>query len=228
MRSLLRSKLGLGLFGAGLLSAFAAGIGARHVKVLGADVVAKTAEEPGAVRTCRDQPTTMASLPANLVRDPNHPDYDPVVLREAGASMDEIFGREPRDSSWAQPMEVVVRNGVREDLAAGAPEASLTHVECRTTSCLLEIRAPLAQGERAFKALQFTVWGQRCNPRSQIRRTGVTVVHRTICVSPRKSRLDFLNPAYVEKVRLQKAARMGKDHPYWRQLRALGVQRQTR
>lgn len=141
----------------------------KHVIVVGVSIIGLVAVSLAVRRTiraieCRTGPRypAVADLPRGLEKNPARPTYDAVALRRGGASSLEIFAREPRDESWANAMEAVVRTGVREDLRHGAAAAALESVECRTSSCRVRISTVPALQERAFRALQFTVWGELC------------------------------------------------------------------
>jgi hypothetical protein len=82
-------------------------------------------------------------------RDPTSPDYDPhFLLVTEGRLAREVFSDEPRDATWAAPMERQLRASLDIDLPVQAPSATVDELECRTAVCKIEISLPFGDWDQ--------------------------------------------------------------------------------
>jgi hypothetical protein len=88
-------------------------------------------------------PRPLRDRPPGLELDPSSPNYDPRRLyREEDVSPLDVVLAEPRNPAWAEPLEQELRNQLAADLAAVLPEAEISEIECRSSSCRIGIIAP--------------------------------------------------------------------------------------
>lgn len=77
---------------------------------------------------------------SDTIGNPMHPDYDPVVFAKArGLPGRIVFDREARDEQWAPKMEKIVGRHIADDLALLAPDAEVGDIECRQSSCRVDL-----------------------------------------------------------------------------------------
>jgi hypothetical protein len=79
----------------------------------------------------------LATLSGTVPTDPNHPEYDPMVLRRSGASAKDIFDSQPPGGPWAQGMQNGVGTQLVRDVRAVVPEVSNLEFVCKHWICSL-------------------------------------------------------------------------------------------
>lgn len=98
-------------------------------------------EPPGPARPAPERPVLRATRDA-IGDVPGMPGYDPAKLSLLGkAEASELFEREPRDETWAVPMEANIERRLAYDLGFMEPSAEVESIECRTNICLIELKA---------------------------------------------------------------------------------------
>ena len=101
-----------------------------------------------------------------LQSNPRQPGYDAVKLTELGHPPNKVFQAEPRDDAWAKPMEKILVERLSADLQAFTERAKVASVECRSSSCLLQVDAPEDDKERLILGLQMPPLGDIMAPES--------------------------------------------------------------
>lgn len=102
----------------------------------------------------------------SVVTEPTDSRYDALaVLRTMKITEAGVFDREPRDESWAAKTESKIADLLRADFQKALPEVDSISVECRTSSCQLDIGLPSAKNivlrNRAEYLAQLTSFGER-------------------------------------------------------------------
>jgi hypothetical protein len=96
-----------------------------------------------------------------VVTDPRARGYDAGVLLDIGLTADRIFAAEPRDVAWAPILEQRIAGQLQSDLAVMVPAASVSEVSCHTAVCRVDFSAPLADADRAVRAVQMVPFADR-------------------------------------------------------------------
>ena len=91
-----------------------------------------------------------------LTTDPESPDYDPSALMFVNKTpAAELFRLESRKLEWAPEMERRIERTLRADFSAVLPDRALPmRVECRTSSCLVEIDASVGLSDAESTILE--------------------------------------------------------------------------
>jgi hypothetical protein len=92
---------------------------------------------------------TAPAAAAPSLPTPVAPGYDPTKLIDQGKNPAEVYLAEPRDETWAGPVEAVVGGRMRSDVEREIPGAGLV-LKCKSLSCLVGIDAPADKRERAL------------------------------------------------------------------------------
>jgi hypothetical protein len=110
------------------------------------------------------RPVVRRTTPA-VVADPTAESYDPVLLEAVrDATVREIAEAEPRNEAFAGPREQFIRDRLSADLAVHFPDATVADVDCRTSSCIIEVHAPTLQAEAVHDYIQLPPFGAVQNP----------------------------------------------------------------
>ena len=107
-----------------------------------------------------------AAVPVTIQNDPRAPDYDPRNLIRIGRKADDVIAAEPRLEPWATKREKRLASGIEADLSL-APGARLEGVECRASSCVVSVLAPVSSREQTQGALTMVSRGDSTSPRMQ-------------------------------------------------------------
>jgi hypothetical protein len=102
------------------------------------------------------EPAPAASPPS--LPEPVAPGYDPTKLLDQGKNPAEVFVAEPRDDTWAGPVEAVVGGRMRNDLETAIPGAGVV-MKCKSLSCLVGIDAPADKREQALAISKLVTLG---------------------------------------------------------------------
>ncbi len=102
---------------------------------------------------------------STIPMDPHLPDYDPAQIADLfGVTPSEIVAHEPVVESFARPRSMRLRAILERDLANDFPDANVTSVNCRTSSCSIEIKCPPSQGDAIFEYVQHPTLGDEVQP----------------------------------------------------------------
>ena len=100
--------------------------------------------------------TAGLAVPDHEALNPASDHYDPGRARPMLTPL-EIFLQEPRDPTWAAPVESWMSKHLASDLAAMVPAARDVTVECRTASCLIKYTGS-PEVSRQVKALYLALY----------------------------------------------------------------------
>jgi hypothetical protein len=101
-------------------------------------------------------PAAAAEVPDHEALDPASPHYDPRRARPMLKPV-EIYLQEPRDPTWAPPVEKWLGDHLAADLARMVPDARDVAVDCRTRTCLIEWTGT-PEADRQVKALYLALY----------------------------------------------------------------------
>jgi len=89
----------------------------------------------------RAPPPQFRSLdgPGRLVSNPNQEGYSASALVGAGIPPWEVYDSEPKKSRWAEPMEAHLTKWLAGDLAGLSPDVRIKSIDCRTSTCLVNL-----------------------------------------------------------------------------------------
>jgi hypothetical protein len=105
---------------------------------------------PSQMRRLATAATGSADANADVIgtTDPTSKDYDPMTLvRAMHLTPVEIMNKEPRDSAFAGPREVALRNRITERLRKRLAFDAKVDVDCRTSSCEITLQSTAGAGD---------------------------------------------------------------------------------
>jgi hypothetical protein len=95
---------------------------------------------------------TTSSDPDKVVQLPTHPDYNPIALSIVlEKDPVDIFEQEPRIAAWAAQAETLLREDLAADFAVFGKPVDV-QVECRASSCVVEVLVPKDERPEVFAA----------------------------------------------------------------------------
>lgn len=96
---------------------------------------------------------------------PGHEAYDPFLLSMVlDESPVDLHAAEPVSTEFAEPRAAFLRDTLQRDLAEHFPEARIADIDCRTSSCRVEIHAPESQGTAVHDYIQLPPLGNGQQP----------------------------------------------------------------
>jgi hypothetical protein len=113
--------------------------------------------------------------------EPEEPAYEPErLLEQEGWTILELFESEPRNPEFAEPREEFFASRIESLVMARFPDASVKKLECRTSTCALEIEVDSASAEDLQAFLRRFVWGRAWSPRVTGGDSGLTSISLSI------------------------------------------------
>lgn len=140
-----------------------------------------------------------AAAPVTIQNDPRAPDYDPRNLIRIGRKADEVIAAEPRLEPWATRREKSLASGIVADLSL-APGARLEGVECRASSCVVSVLAPVSSRDQTEGALTMVSRGDSTSPRMQELGDG-TDRHQLLVLFKPERRSEAAYETWYQKLR---------------------------
>ena len=132
--------------------------------------------------------------------DPASPSYDPTKLvKLKGWSAAELFDHEPRTEHFAARREQFITTQLRRALNEWYPDAVVTEVACRTSSCRFQIEGKVADPRMFARTLQWLGWGGMYQRSYHTDEKGRTSVYAFIAFRPEEREHSSYEQQFEER-----------------------------